>query len=172
MKRIVLRAVLVGLLFSTVASNVRISAGAGQDISGAVTEVLKEHGFSAGAGEPVARTTSHPAIQFRTPGCDGLIEVVPIDINLQEAPLFDTVGGPAYVRRIAYLDRTWLAEDRLGIRIEWLKNKALSIFGRGRFVTVPTGLLIAEPPGCHIARTINWSLVWDRRTVATAQLAK
>jgi hypothetical protein len=94
------------------------------------------------------------------------IEVVALNINLQEAPFFETFFGPGYVKTFAYLDRTWLAEDLLGMRLAWLKNKPLYMFGLGRFVTIPTGLLIAEPSGCHIAETIDWSLVWDRRTMA------
>ena len=56
------------------------------------------------------------------------------------------------------------------MRLVWLKNKLLFMFGLGRFVTIRTGLLIAEPSGCYIVEIIDWSLVWDRRTMAAVRL--
>ena len=55
------------------------------------------------------------------------------------------------------------------MRLTWLRHRALFTLGLGRFVTNKTGLLVASPPGCHIAPAIDWSLVWDRRTMAATE---
>ena len=169
----VLRVILIGLLLATIAGKVRISADLGGDnISGRVIKVLNERGIIATTDVGEAHSVLPSAIHFHAPGCDQMVEVVPISINLQEAPLFDKVIRPSYGRQFAYLDRTWLTEDRLGMRLTWIRNKALSIFGLGRFVTSTKGLLIASPPSCEIAQTIDWSLVWDIHTVAAVRFAE
>jgi hypothetical protein len=166
MNVIMLRLILAGLLITSVASKFNVSVDYNRYIGSAVTKVLEQHGLKAQADLSNARAT----IQVHAPGCDGAIEVVPININLQNTPLFDAVLDPGYVKMFVYLDRTWLAEDRLGMRLVWLKNKPLFMLGLGRFVAIATALLIAETPGCHIAETIDWSLVWDRSTMAAVRL--
>ena len=171
MSVMLLRIIFAGLLLATVASKAQVPTDFSRDdVSGIVIKVLNQHGLSARADIPEERNVLRDAVHFRAPGCDGIIEVLPIYINLQEAPLFDAVIRPSYTKRFAYLDRIWLTEDRLGMRLVWLKYKALSIFGLSRFVTIPVGLLVASPPSCHIAQTVDWSLVWDRRTIASARL--
>jgi hypothetical protein len=161
------RTVLAALLIMTVAGKLHVSAGPSPEpsFSQAVMRVLQAHGLQGHRRNWSARDVLHTTIEFQAPGCDRTIEIIPIEINLQAAPLFDLVVEPGYTTRFAYLDRTWPLEDRMGMRSAWLRNKALSILGLGRFVTLPTGLLIAEPPGCEVGK-IDWSLVWDRRTLA------
>jgi hypothetical protein len=171
MSRIVLRVVLAGLLLAGVAGKLGISAEPGRDDVGrAVLRVLNEHGFSAWADVSKKRSELLPvAVQLQAPGCDGPIEIVPVNINLQEAPLFGAEVRPDYTRQFAYLDGVWSKEDRLGLRLRWVKYKALSALGLSRFVAISTGLLVASPPGCHLAQTIDWSMVWDRRTIAATK---
>jgi hypothetical protein len=57
------------------------------------------------------------------PGCVSPAQVFLIDPNLQMTPMLERVLGPGSTRRIAYLGKTWPAEDRLGLRVEWLKQK-------------------------------------------------
>ena len=171
MSLVLLRVVLAGLFIATVAGKVRIPADPSPDINITVVVVkaLNKQGLSARADTANGRSVLPDAVQLRPPGCDEMVEVLPININLQEAPVFDAVVRPDYVRQFAYLDRIWLSQDRLGMRLTWLKHKALSFFRLGRFETSTTGLLITSPPGCTISQTIDWSLVWDRRMIAAAR---
>jgi hypothetical protein len=132
-----------------------------EDIIDSVISVLDARGISATTEVSDARDVLRSTIHFQPPACDGTIEVVLVNINLQEAPLFDKVMRPGYWRQFAYLDRIWLTEDRLGMRLAWIRNKALSIVGLSRFATFRTALAIASPPSCDIAQTIDWSTVWD-----------
>ena len=165
MKRVLLRAVLLLLLILTVATKSQPPDGIGRnELIARVMEVLARHQLSGQPDIVPARSVIPVAVRFEAPGCDQPIEVVPIHINFQEAPVFDVVLGAGYVRLFAYLDRTWAGESPLGMRLTWLKHKPLSLVGLGRFVTIPTGLLIASPPGCRAAQAIDWSGVWDRST--------
>jgi hypothetical protein len=168
--RLVGRVILAALLIMTVAGKIHISAKSSPDatISRAVVKVLAAHGMSGHVRVSSTRDVLRFSVEVRSPGCERTIEILPVDINLQAAPLFDIVVEPGYTMSFAYLDRTWRFEDRMDMRFTWLRNKALSIIGLGRFVTIPTGLLIAEPPGCHVG-PVDWSLVWDTRTLTSGQ---
>lgn len=170
MSRILMRAILASLLLMTVASKTQTLADAGRDrLISNVLEVLAEYQVNAQANVLAKDAVLPVAVHFQAPGCEGPVEVMPVDINLQVAPLFDTVVKPNYVRQFVYLDQTWSSENRLGMRLTWLRHRALFTLGLGRFVTNKTGLLVASPPGCHIAPAIDWSLVWDRRTMAATE---
>lgn len=132
-----------------------------------ILRVLSENRLGTPVAKPLPREVLPVAAQFEAPGCDGPIEVILVYINLQEAPLFDTVIRAGYTRQFAYLGKTWTSADRLQLRLTWLKHKALGILGQGRFVVIGTALLVVSPPGCHAAATIDWSPVWSRST-ATA----
>jgi hypothetical protein len=99
---------------------------------------------------------------FGVPGCEGVLQVIPVTLSLQESTLFATIVKEGYSRRFVYLDRVWLTEDRLGMRIEWLKRKALSFVGLNPYAASATALLVAEPPHCTVAQSIDWSAVWRR----------
>ena len=171
MSRNSLRAILALLLLMTVVNKSQISASLNRDeVASNVVDVLSAHQLSA---QPIApeRDLLPAAARIQAPGCDEPIEVIPIHINLQEAPIFDVFVKPNYTRQFFYLDKTWFSEDRVGMRLTWLKNKLLSFFGLGHFVNSTTGLLIASPPGCIVASTIDWSPVWSRRTAERAASA-
>jgi hypothetical protein len=166
MSRTYLRAILAVLLLMTVINKTRVSASLTREtLTSNVLEVLSEHRLSPQRVMP-ERDLLPTAAYFQVPGCDGPIEVIPIHINLQEAPIFDALVKPAYTRQFAYLDKTWLGENRVGMRLTWLKHKLLSFLGIGHFANSTTGLLIASPPNCRAASTIDWSPVWRRRMVA------
>jgi hypothetical protein len=171
--RVIGRVALGALLILTVAGKIHVSSKSSPEatISRAVVKVLKAHGLNGSVHVSETRNVLRSSIEVHPPGCDRAIEILPVDINLQAAPLFDIVIEPGYTMWFAYLDRTWRFEDRMDMRFTWLRHKALSILGLGRFVTIPTGLLIAEPPGCH-AGHIDWSMVWDTRTLTGGQGAQ
>lgn len=173
MTRTLLRVVFVSLLLLTVVTQTQGPVDSDREILASnVLEVLAAKGLDARAAQPPPRDILPVAAQFQAPGCSDRIEVVLFHINLQEAPVFDAVLKPNYVRQFAYLDETWLTENRLGMRLTWLKHRMRSILGLSRFIRSKDGLLIVSPPGCQIAPTVDWSLVWDRRTMAPAKAAQ
>ena len=167
MSLIVVRAILASLLLLTAYSKTQTSDEFGRDkLVGNVLEVLAAHNVNAQAS-PLPKDVVLPvAVRFHAPGCERAIEVMPIDINLQEAPLLDTIVKPNYVRQFVYLDQVWDSENRLGMRLAWLRHRTLYTLGLGRFVANKTGILVVSPPGCRIDPPIDWSLAWDRRMVA------
>lgn len=167
-----LRAVFVSLLLLTVVTQTQGPLDSDRErLTRNVLEVLAGQGLSARAALPPARDILPVAAQFQAPGCGDRIEVLLFHINLQEAPLFDAVLKPNYARQFAYLDETWFSENRLGMRLTWLKHRVRSVLGLSRFMRSKDGLLIVSPPGCQIAQTVDWSLVWDRRTMTPARVA-
>jgi hypothetical protein len=169
MKAYWLRSILALLLLATAAAKTRGTANIDQEtLATNILHVLAEHRLGAQAARPVGRTLLPVAVQFHAPECSGPIEVIPIDINLQEAPLFDLFVRPDYTRQFVYLDKTWTGADRLQMRLTWLRHKASAMLGLGRFVTITKGLLVASPPGCQAAAAIDWSAVWTRGTRTAA----
>lgn len=161
MTRLALRTILAGLLIATAAGKVWRSRAAEPDIRTAVIALVALEGWSAYEETGSPDDPLGKAIKFRADGCDGLGQVFLVDLGLQLAPLLDRAIGPGYSRRFVYLGRTWLTQDRLGMRLEWLRNKALSLFGLGRYVANETVLVIAEPRECRSADKVNWGAVWE-----------
>src|SRR5215470_8697984 len=124
MSRISLRAILGVLLLMTVATKTHVTANLSRDkLTGNVLDVISAHRLNT---YPVPiRDLLPAAARIGVPGCDGTIDVIPVHINLQEAPLFDTFVDPNYTRLFAFLDKTWSREDRIGMRLTWLRHKLL-----------------------------------------------
>jgi len=159
MSRTSLRAILAVLLMMTIATKTQVSANLSRDkFTGNVLDVISAHRLST---YPVPTRDLLPAAaRIAAPGCDGTIDVIPVHINLQEAPLFDTFVKPNSTRLFAFLDKTWSSEDRIGMRLTWLRHRLLSFVGLGHFSNSTTGLLIASPAGCAAALAIDWAPVW------------
>lgn len=173
MSLVLLRVTLLSLLLMTVFSKTQTTVYTGQEwLVGNVLEVLVLHRVSAQANATQTGTVLPVLVQFEVPGCDGSVEIRSIHINLQEAPMLKAVIKPNHMKQFAYLDQTWHSENRLGMRLTWLRHRLLSLLGLSRFVTGSEGLLIVSPPGCHAAEDIDWSLVWDRRTVVAVDRTK
>ena len=161
-----LRTIWALLLLMMVVNNAQMPASLDREkLANNVVQVIAAHRLSV---EPMlsVRDQFPDAARFRAPGCEEPIEVIPVHINLQEAPLFDALITANYKRQFVYLDQTWLSENRVAMRLTWLKHKMLSFLGWGRFVTIPTGLLIVSPPDCHAAEAIDWTPVWSWRVIA------
>ena len=62
--------------------------------------------------------------------------MIPIISTSRRLP-FDAIVKPAYTRQFAYLDKTWLSENRVGMRLTWLKHKLLTLVGLGHLRTAP-----------------------------------
>ena len=168
MSSVVLRPILAGLLTATVAAKIWGPPPATEvDIRTAVVALIALRGWSAydeAAGSPIALGK---AINFQAPECDGIGQVFAVDLGLQLAPMLDRVVKPGYTRRFVYMGRTWAAPDRFGMRLEWLKNRALSLLRVGRYVANETVLVITEPNHCRMGDKVNWSAAWERGTLST-----
>jgi hypothetical protein len=164
----VLRAMLAGLLIATVAAKIWGSRNSTEvDTRAAVIALVKGQGWSAYDEAATSPSALGKAINFWAPECEALGQVFAIDLGLQLAPMLDGVIRPGYTRRFVYIGRTWLTEDRFGMRLEWLKYRVLSIFGLGTYVANETALVIAEHHDCRMADKVRWSAVWERRTPST-----
>jgi len=156
-----IRAIFSVLLLGMLAARIQASHDMAYDVRPALVELLASRGLEARA-VPANESSLLKAVAFEPPRCNGPVHVFPVQLNLQEAPLFEAAVGPGREPHIAYLDRTWRDPDRLALRLEWLKHKTLSIWGLGRYTTDTTALLIAAPTGCRIAESIDWSPLWRR----------
>lgn len=154
------RVLFAGLLLGALAARIQASdEPAEHDVRPAVAELLAARGIDARI-MPTADSALLKPVAFEAPQCGGRVDVFPVRINLQEAPLFDAAIGPGREQRIAYLGRSWEAPSRLDLRLEWLKYKALSVWGLGTYTTNTTALLIAAPKGCALAQGIDWAPFW------------
>jgi hypothetical protein len=160
-----LRVILACLLLTTASVKVWGTRMTDPDIRPALVALLEHQGWPTHDDPDSPRLLRTP-IFFEAPGCESPAQIFLIDLSLQMMPMLDRIIGPGNTRRIVYVGRTWPAEDRLGLRLEWLRHKVLSLFGIGRYVASSTALVVVEPPGCRAADLLDWSLVWDRQTLA------
>src|SRR5262245_11249137 len=156
MSRYYLRPILAVLLLMTVINKTQVPVNLSRDLL--VTNLLEVLSLHQLVAQPIVRERDllPAAARAQAPGCEEPIEVIPIHINLQEAPLLNVLLKPGYTRQFAYLDKIWLSENRMAMRLTWVKHKLLSFVGLGGFVNSTTGLLIASPPNCRAASTIDW----------------
>lgn len=155
------RIVIASLLLGALAIRIQASHGATEpDVRPAIAELLTSRGIAARI-IPAEEGALMRAVTFDAPKCGGRVDVFPVRLNLQEAPLFDATIGTGRERHIAYLSRTWEAPSRFDLRLEWLKHKALSVVGLGTYTTNTTALLIAAPKGCALAQSIDWAPFWQ-----------
>ena len=162
MKAWSIRGLFACLLLAALAGKIQASSSTPRDFHAAIIELLASRGISARQDSPVPGSALRGAVTFEMPGCGGSVQVLPIGLNLQVSPLFDTVAGEGRVRRFAYLGRTWAEPNRFELRMEWLKHKALWVLGMGRYAPDTTTLFIAEPEGCRVADSIDWGQLWYR----------
>jgi hypothetical protein len=156
-----IRALFAVLLLGALAARIQASHEPAHDIRPAVVELLASRGFAAHI-VPAKDDSLLKAVAFDAPQCGGSVQVFPVRLNLQEAPLFDAAIGAGHERHIAYLGRTWRELSRLELRLEWIKHKMLSAAGQGLYTANTTALLIAAPSGCRLAESIDWAPLWHR----------
>ena len=164
----ILRAIFALLIIATVASKLQASARRDPDMRAAVVDVLARQGIESRVDSARTYSLLGAAVRFRMPGCDGSIDVVPIELNLHQTPLLDAIVEPGSVRHFVYLTRTSVSADRIGMRLEWLKYKALSVLGLSPYETISVALAVVEPRGCQAWSSIEWRTVWDRQTIERA----
>jgi hypothetical protein len=163
-----LRIILAALLLATATGKIwapRLTAD--PDIRSATVAVLALKGWPAKVQPADPSQILDAVIHFEPPACEEAVQIFLTNVNLQKLPYLDQTLKAGYTRRVIYMGRTWQSEDRLGMRLEWLKYKILALFGLGRFVASSTVLVIAEPAGCRAADLPDWGLAWDRQMLAS-----
>jgi hypothetical protein len=172
MNRLVLRSILATLVLATAAGKIWSTRQLEADIRPATIAVVALKGWPTHAEAEDPADILRAPIEFLPPGCNGTARIFLVDLNLQMMPMLDQMIEAGYTRRIVYMGRTWPSEDRLGLRLEWLKHKVLALFGVGRYVASSTALVVAEPPGCRAADLLDWGLAWDRQTLAAVSTSR
>jgi len=160
MNTLALRAILAGFLLTTATVKVLRADPDVSDIHSTVMDLASRAHLSP---RDLAKEEAAPfdrVIAFQADGCAGPGRIYFADLGLQLGPMLDRDTGPAQTMSIAYLGRTWTTQDRLGLRLEWLKQKTLRAFGLSPFIVNEDVLVISEPRGCHAADTIDWSAAW------------
>jgi hypothetical protein len=166
-----LRAAFTALLLATLASKAQTSPTAPTDIldiRAGITDALARQGLAAREDKASQGHVFAGSILFDAPGCDRVVRVVPVSISLWEGPLLNEAIGSDDQKHFLYLDGTWLTEDRIGIRLEWLKHRSLAMLGLSRYIASPFVLLVVEPRGCDVVKTVDWRSVWEPRARPSA----
>jgi hypothetical protein len=160
------RVLLASLLVATIALSIFRKATAQPDISSKVMEVIAQKGWIP-LELPVPDGPLGKSIRFHVVECNGVGHVFFADLGLQAVPILDQVIGPGYTWRVAYLGRIWGKSERLGLRLEWLRERTLSIFGYSQFYVTEIALVISGPPDCQVLNEIDWSAAWriSRRSI-------
>lgn len=164
MRSLAPRALLAGLLIITVADKVWRPRATPTDMRSAVLNLVARNGWAAHEAPGVSDNPLGKSITFRANACAASGQIFFVQLSLQAAPMLDHAIPSDHVRRFVYLGRTWLTQDRWGMRLEWLKQRMLSLFGLARYMVNDTVLVIAEPIGCRVADKVDWSSVWEQRT--------
>lgn len=163
MRLLALRTLFAGLLISTVAGKIWLARADLPDIRAGAIETMLRQGWVA-----YEETGNHDqplgnAVNFRAVECEALGQLFIVGLNLQAAPMLDHITKPGYARRFIYLGRTWLNQDRFGMRLEWLKHKIFGLVGLGQYEANESAIVIVEPPDCKRAETVDWSRLWELR---------
>lgn len=132
------------------------------DITAAVTEVIRQHGYAL-RDNPVRPPgmLSH-IIYFQRPECDQVSLVLPHFINEETQSLLTRAASADAARRFYYLDGSWNDQARVAMFLAWVKYAVLDIFGTSRYIPVKQAIVVADARDCHPAADIDWRPVWAK----------
>ena len=162
MRSVAPRVVLAAVLAITIADKVARLQSVPVDMHSAVLSVAMRNGWTVRELASLPDNPLGKPIEFRVAACDGPGHIFLLHLSLQAAPMLEHVIPPDHTRRLVYLGRTWLRQDRFGMRLEWLKQRLLASVGWGHYEANETVLVIAEPKECGAADKIDWSAVWKQ----------
>ena len=102
-------------------------------------------------------------IFFKSPSCEDISMVIPMDSRMDMAAVFDKMLGDAranYIRKIIYYgeffedgERLKLIPLRVQVYFNWL-------LGWSDFIPTVEVLYVLEPPQCDASSHIDWRQVW------------
>jgi hypothetical protein len=163
--RVALRGALLALLLATVAVKLWLPPSPAVDMRTAVSAILSLEGFRPRLS-PQGPGSALESVDIEVPRCGGIVQVMPLRLAVWEGTWLREALDPRASRRFVYLDGAWPDVDRIGMRLEWLKHKALSVVGMSRYVAGPFALLLVGPPGCRVAEVVDWRMMWDRQALS------
>lgn len=164
MRSLAPRVFLASLLIITVADKIWRARALPMDMRSAVLNFAASNGWAAYEETGAPDSPLGSSITFRADACDASGQIFLVHLSLQAAPMLDHAIPSNHSRRFVYMGRMWLTQDRWSMRLEWLKQRLLSLFGLAHYNMVnETVLVVAEPGGCRVADKVDWSSVWGRR---------
>ncbi len=143
------------------------------DASAGIAAVLRSHGY-----EPRENPVKPPrllsvVVYFQRPECSRASLVLPYFINAEAEPLLARVTEPEFDRHFYYMDLSWREQHRVSMFLEWVKYAVLDLVGVSPYVPVRKAIVLADPPDCRPAQTIDWRELWEqnrRRNPASADI--
>jgi hypothetical protein len=167
--RCALRAAFLMLLAAAVAGKIWLAAAPPVNMLEVVDAVLSHEGYRSHLRAEGPNNQPF-AVVVEAPGCSGPVTVRTIDLDYWEGAWLQQVLEPNASRRFVYMDGAWPTVSRIRLRLERLRHKVLALLGMSPYATELPPLLVLEPPGCHIASTIDWRLMWDRQMLSKLDL--
>ena len=113
--------------------------------------------------KPSVKEEPDRTLVFDAPACARPLLISLLSVTFEDEPLVRVFGESGDVVRYVYLDRSWsVLPNPHEVFFEWKKHKVLELFGLTPYVPSPFMLRLAWPPGCEIAKAIDWQIVWRR----------
>jgi hypothetical protein len=133
------------------------------DAGAAIAQVLHSHGLQLRENPVKPPKVLSVVVYFQRPDCDRVSLVLPYFINAETEPLLARVTEPGSERHFYYLDASWREQRRVAMFLEWLKFAALDLVGASPYVPVKKAIVLADPPNCRPADTIDWRPLWAKK---------
>jgi len=108
------------------------------------------------------------SIVFEAAGCSRPIQVVPLNLTLETAPLLHLVDEPGDIRRFVYIERDSPEKEGFRVFLEYAKHTALGMVGLSPYFAYPTLVMATEPPDCRAVESVDWRLIWSRDYTAAS----
>jgi hypothetical protein len=132
------------------------------DVTAAVTEVIRLHGYALRDNPARPPGMLSHIIYFQRPECDQVSLVLPHFINEETQSLLMRAASADAARRFFYLDGSWDDQARVAMFLAWVKYAVFDIFGTSRYIPVKQAIVVAEARDCHPAADIDWRAVWAK----------
>jgi hypothetical protein len=167
MSKMVVRSLCVIVLLLTVAvrlqsDRARQAMMAEFNASAAIAGMLQSHGLQLHENPVKPPKVLSVVVYFQRPECDRLSVVIPYFINAETEPLLARVTEPGFTRSFYYMDGVWPEQHRASMFLEWLKYATLDLVGASPYVPVKKAIVLADPPDCRPAETIDWHVLWEK----------
>lgn len=152
------------ILVGSLVANQRASDALMQtgDHAAAILNIARAHGLALRRDQQVASGNVRTFV-FDAPGCAQPVSVALLSVTFEEIPLVPAAREPRDQIRYVYINHVWNRPDRLGVFIEWKKQRLLTVLGLTRYVPSRHLLLIDTPSDCGAADEIDWQSIWDRQ---------
>ena len=132
------------------------------DAGAAIARVLQARGFELRENPVKPPKLLSVVVYFQRPECNRASLVLPYFINAEVEPMLARVTEPGFGRHFYYMDSSWPEQQRFAMFLEWLKYATLDLVGASPYVPVKKAIVLADPPDCRPAETIDWRPLWAK----------